>query len=410
MGRTSMTLSWIPVAVITGLGLLVAAGGLYLLALAIAAFFYRDRTRSLEPTSHLTVLVPAHNEADFIERCVASLKRQDYPEERTEVVVIADNCTDRTAQLARAAGAAVLVRDAPDARGKGQAIRWAMDRIRSRTEPQPDAFVIVDGDSVADRGLLKHLSAHLECGADAAQAEYLILNETESPAIELRAVAFMLFHRVRFAGRSVLSLPCTLVGNGMLLSRRLMERHPWDAFTGAEDLEFSVTLRLNGVDPVYAGGVSVRGPLPTSSRAAQVQRERWEGGRLRVVSAVLPRLLREIVLHRRLSLLDLAVDLAVPPLGLLTASALAGTVVVVAMASVGLVSPWLLVPWLTALTAVTGFVILGLRAARAPGWMYRRLLSTPGFLLRKLLGTTRVIRSRSSNDWVRTERPSEVAP
>jgi cellulose synthase/poly-beta-1,6-N-acetylglucosamine synthase-like glycosyltransferase len=396
--------------VITGLGILVAAGGLYLLTLAIAAFFYRKRTCSLEPTSHLAVLVPAHNEADFIQRCVASLKNQDYPEERIELVVIADNCTDRTAQLARAAGAAVLVRNAPDARGKGQAIRWAIDHIQSRTEPQPDAFVIVDGDSVADRGLLKGLSEHVERGADAVQAEYLILNDTESPTIELRAVAFMLFHRVRFAGRSVLGLPCTLVGNGMLLSRRLIERHPWDAFTGAEDLEFSVTLRLNGVGPVYAGGVSVRGPLPTSGRAAQIQRERWEGGRLRVVSAVLPRLLREIVVHRRLSLLDLAIDLAVPPLGLLTASALAGLLVVAAMASIDVVSPWLLVPWLTALTAVTGFVTLGLRAAKAPGWMYRRLLSTPAFLLRKVLGTARVIQSRSSNDWVRTERPSEVAP
>jgi cellulose synthase/poly-beta-1,6-N-acetylglucosamine synthase-like glycosyltransferase len=403
-----VSLGWLPVAVLTTLGFLAAASGVYLLGLAVAAFFYRERSASSDPTSRLTILIPAHNEADFIQRCVASLRKQDYPKQLTELVVIADNCTDPTAELARAAGAAVLVRDAPTERGKGQALRWAMDQIQSRAEGPPDGFVVVDGDSVADRNLLKGLSKYLEQGADAVQAEYLVLDDSNSPGVQLRAVAFMLFHRVRFAGRAALRLPCHLVGNGMLLSRRLLEQHPWDAFTGAEDLEFTVTLRLNGVKPVFAGAARVRGPVPTSGRAAQVQRERWEGGRLRVASAVFPRLLREILVHRRVSLLDLAIDLAIPPLGLLTAGVVVGAVLVGALSSANVVSPWLLVPWLLGLTAVTWFVFLGLRSASAPGWMYRRLLSAPAFLARKVLGTAGVVRSRSSDSWVRTERPSEV--
>jgi hypothetical protein len=119
--------------------------------------------------------------------------------------------------------------------------------------------------------------------------------------------------------------------------------------------------------------------------------------------------LREIIIGRRLSLLDLALDLAIPPLGLLTAGAVVGAVVVTGLSSADLVSPWLLVPWVTALAATTGFVLLGLRAARAPAWMYRRLISTPAFLVRKVVGTAGVIRRRSSNSWIRTERPSEVA-
>jgi cellulose synthase/poly-beta-1,6-N-acetylglucosamine synthase-like glycosyltransferase len=407
--RLLVSLGWLPVALITGIGIVIAACALYLLALAGAALFYRAPTKGAEPASRLTVLVPAHNEADFIQRCVESLKHQDYPEERRELVVIADNCTDRTAELAGAAGATVLVRTAPKARGKGQALRWAIDDILRRTGPLPDGFVVVDGDSVADRDLLRGLSRCLEQGADAAQAEYLVLNDSDSPAVQLRAVAFMLFHRVRFAGRSVLRLPCTLVGNGMLLSRRLMEQHPWDAFTGAEDLEYSVTLRLNGVEPVFAGDVRVRGPVPASSRAAQIQRERWEGGRLRVAGDTYPRLLREIVLRRRLRLVDLAVDLAIPPVGLLAVGACAGAILVGLLATIHMVSVWLLGPWLAALTGVAGFVFVGLRAAKAPGWMYRRLFSTPAFLLRKVLGTVRVVRSRSSDSWVRTERPSEIA-
>jgi cellulose synthase/poly-beta-1,6-N-acetylglucosamine synthase-like glycosyltransferase len=405
-----VSLGWLPLAVITLIGTLVAACGLYLFALAAAALFYRDQNSCPDPASRLTILVPAHNEADFIQRCVRSLTNQDYPPERRQIVVIADNCTDRTAQLARAAGASVLVRDAPDARGKGQALRWAIDQVISGGGPLPDAFVIVDGDSVADRALLRGLATRLERGADAVQAEYLVLDDNDSPAIQLRAIAFMLFHRARFAGRSVLRLPCTLVGNGMLLSRRLMERHPWDAFTGAEDLEYSITLRLNGVAPVFAGDVRVRGPVPASSRAAQIQRERWEGGRLRVAVAMYPTLLQEIVLRRHLRLMDLAVDLAVPPLGLLTAAALTGASLVAALAGAQLAPLSLLIPWVIGLAAIGGFVLVGLRAAHAPAWMYRRLLSAPAFLVRKVLGTVRVIRSRSSNDWVRTERPSEIVP
>lgn len=397
-------------AVLTALGILAAAGGLLLCVLATASLFYKEAPLDTQPTSRLTVLVPAHNEADFIQRCVASLKSQNYPAEQTRLVVIADNCTDQTAELAQAAGSAVLVRDEPEARGKGQALRWAIDTIRSQAGDPPHGFVIVDGDSVADPGLLTALAGYLDRGADAVQAEYLVLEDSDSPAMQLRAVAFLLFHRVRFAGRSVLKLPCNLVGNGMLLSRRLMERHPWDAFTGAEDLEYSVTLRLNDVKPLFAGSARVRGPIPASNRAAQVQRERWEGGRLRVAVAVFPRLLREILFARRLSLLDLAVDLAIPPLGLLTAGTVFGAMLVGALSIAGVISPWLLLPWLTALLAIAGFVLVGLRSARAPAWMYRRLLSAPIFVGRKVLGTAGVLRHRSSDRWVRTERPSEIAP
>jgi cellulose synthase/poly-beta-1,6-N-acetylglucosamine synthase-like glycosyltransferase len=401
---------WLPLGVLTVSGILVAASGLYLLALAGAAFFYQELSSSTEPTSRLTILVPAYNEADFIQRCVVSLRNQDYPEGRAEVVVIADNCTDDTAQLAQAAGAAVLVREAPRARGKGQALRWALDQITSRPGDQPDGFVVVDGDSVADRDLLRKLSKHLEQGADAVQAEYLVADDCCTPAVQLRAVAFTLFHRVRFAGRSAFRLSCHLVGNGMLLSRRLIEEHPWDAFTGAEDLEFSVTLRLHGIKPVFAGGARVRGPVPSSRRGAQIQRERWEGGRLRIVSEIFPGLLRQILFRRRWSLLDLAIDLAVPPLGVLTAGALAGSVLVAGLVRAHVLSPWALVPWLIGLAALVGFVLVGLRSARAPGWMYRRLLSCPGFVLRKVIGTVGVVRNRSSKSWVRTERPSEIGP
>jgi cellulose synthase/poly-beta-1,6-N-acetylglucosamine synthase-like glycosyltransferase len=141
--------------------------GLYQIVLAIAAFFHRADKPAPEDAeraaSRLVVLVPAHDEAGLIGRCVESLRSQSYPDERYDVVVIADNCADDTAGVARAAGAEVLVRHEPDLRGKGRALRWALDRVAART-PAPDGIVVVDADSVADSDFLATLARPFEQG------------------------------------------------------------------------------------------------------------------------------------------------------------------------------------------------------------------------------------------------------
>ena len=386
------------------LGCVVCLDSVYLLTLGVAALVAEQPSESSGcPTSRIVVLVPAHNEAGLVARCVRSLVTQLYPSELFEIVVIADNCTDGTAAIAAEAGATVLIRDEPTARGKGQALRWAMDRLLAADDP-PDAVVVVDADSVAEPGLLGALAAPLERGASAVQAEYLMLPEEESTAADLRAAAILLFHRVRFTGRARLGLPCTLVGNGMLFSRSLLEAHPWTAFTQAEDLEYSIELRLAGVRPVFAGAGCVRGPMPAGGRAAQVQRERWEGGRLRVVRSRFATLLAAGIRHPLRGPLDAAVDLAVPPLGLLAVAALAGAAVSGGLELTGIVPLVVALPWLVAVGGIVLFVVVGLRAGRAPSSMYRSLFRAPSFLASKVLGTGRVIRGSSDATWVRTER------
>lgn len=405
MTVTVSDLSLIGCAVLVGTGSVVAVAGLSLLGLAIASFAYRQPVLGEPPRSRLVVLVPANNEETLIGRCLASLRAQIYPPSLVSVVVVADNCTDNTAWLAQQTGAEVLIRHDSRHRGKGHALRWAMDQMTGAE--RPDAFVVVDADSVADPCLLAGLASMYERGAEAAQAEYLVSSDDESsPRVRLRAAAFLLFHRVRFAGRAVLGLPCSLVGNGMLFSGDLIERHPWDAFTGAEDLEYSVKLRLTGVRPVFAGNALVRGPVPASRRGAQRQRERWEGGRLHVVRTSLPRVVRQMA-RGQLGLAELAMDLATPPLGLLAVLSAGGGMLAIALWSAGLTPSWTVVPWVTAVLAVVGYVGLGLRAAGAPAQVYLDLISTPRFLVEKLLGTAGVLRNHPAETWVRTERPNE---
>jgi 1,2-diacylglycerol 3-beta-glucosyltransferase len=280
-------------------GAVLASLGLYLVTLAAASFGYRPPpvSRSHYSGLRLAVVIPAHDEELLVGRCVHSLFAQDYPADQFRVVVIADNSSDATASIATASGAEVMVRDQPDACGKGYALKWATDRLLAEAEP-PDAVVIVDADSVADPLLLAALAAECDAGHDVVQADYTLLEESGHGISEMAQAGFLLFHRVRFRGRARLGMPANLVGNGMLLSRRVLAAHPWAAFTGVEDLEQSIHLRLAGVRPRFAPAARVAGPGPASGASAVRQRLRWEGGRFYVVRKQLGILIRAAVVRR----------------------------------------------------------------------------------------------------------------
>jgi exopolysaccharide biosynthesis WecB/TagA/CpsF family protein len=381
----------------------VAAAG-YLLLLALASLRRTAAPPAPGVPPRLVALVPAHDEEQLIERCVASLRAQAYPADRFRIVVVADNCGDGTARLAAAAGAEVLERRDDAALGKGHALRWAMDRLLA-APGAPDGVVVVDADSVADRDLMRHLGAALAAGADVAQAEYLVLADGASTRGRLVAAAFLLFHRVRLGGRAALGLPASLVGNGMLFSRRLLERVPWSAFTGVEDLEYTLDLRLAGFRPRFVGAARVEGPVPHGYRGMRGQRLRWEGGRWHVVRGRLWPLLAH-ALRRDAGVLDAAVDLAVPPLGLLAMATAAGGLLAAGAVGLGLAAPWAAAPWLAAALALGAFVVVGLLSAGAPAEIWLALLESPRFLAWKLFTYLRIAAGFDARRWERSERPA----
>jgi hypothetical protein len=283
-----------------------------------------------------------------------------------------------------------------------------MDRL-VLSNPEVDAFVVVDADSVADAHLLSELAAAHAAGAKVAQADYQALLEGDDARSQLRAAAFLLFHRARFKGKARLGLPCSLVGNGMLIGRDVAQRHPWSGFSEVEDLEYTLQLRLSGVGPVFVPGGHLVAPVASSGGAAEVQRARWEGGRLRISAEYLPRVVRTMVRERRPDLWDVAADLAVPPLGVLAGGVAVGTGVALTLRATGRASDADLVAWLFACVALPFHVLVGLRAADAPPAVLKSLTSTPGFLVSELDMRARVVRSGGARTWVRTPRTSHSA-
>ena len=258
------------------------------------------------------IIVPAHNEAAVIAGVVSSLRRLDWPADRFRILVVADNCTDNTAILARAAGAEVLERNVDEQRGKGYALAWAFEK--SREQGQAYAVVVVDADSEVSPNLLEAFAARIESGSNIIQAHYGVLNAQSSWRTRLMAIALSSFHRVRSRGRECLQLSCGIRGNGWCITHRLLHLVPYRAFSLTEDLEYGIELGRVGYRVQYADEAFVNAMMVSGEEAARSQRQRWEGGRLQLIrSKVLP-LLRASFGRGGPVCLDLACDLLVLPL------------------------------------------------------------------------------------------------
>src|SRR5262245_16511196 len=288
------------------------------------------------------VVVPAHNEESGIATTVRSLLSIDYPRELFRVVVVADNCTDATAQRASASGATVLIRNAPEARGKGHALAFAFDR--SLREAFADAVVVVDADSVVSPNLLSAFALRIAAGAAALQADYGVRNTESSWRTRLMHVAFTAFHTVRSLARERIGVSSGLRGNGMAFSQALLRSVPHRAFSIVEDVEYGIALGLAGVRVQYVAEAHVFGDMCGAETASRSQRRRWEDGRSALARQYAWPLMTTAFRRRDLMLFDLAADLLTPPLGqLLTMASLGAVACALALAFGGSlrIAPWL---------------------------------------------------------------------
>lgn len=383
-------------------GLLSLAITGYLGVLALLAFRNRPPACSETPWLRFAVVVPAHNEEESIAATVASLRAVQYPAELFEVVVVADNCTDTTADRAREAGARVLERRDDVLRGKGYALELAFDTLL--VEAKADALVVVDADTVVSDNLLRSFHARLERGETAVQAEYGVSNVDASWRTRLMTVALAMFHGVRSEARERLCVSVGLRGNGMCFARDLLLLHPHKAYGLVEDVEYGIAIGLGGHRVAYAGEATVRGEMVSSGAAAESQRRRWEGGRAKLAREKLPMLFHAFLEERRLMLVDLSLDLIVPPLSYVGLMVFFGSsaelLLVLARGGFG-PSTWV---WAINIASLALYVGRGVLLSGLGLTGVLALLWAPVYVFWKI---TRVRPWRADQGWVRTQRESE---
>ena len=384
--------------ILFALALPATAVSLYLLILTLMSHAPPVALRSSRRL-RFDVIVPAHNEAAVIEGVVASLRKLDWPADGFRVLVIADNCSDSTAVLARAAGAEVLERHDTERRGKGYALAFAFQA--SQAHGWAYAVVVVDADTEVSPNLLEAFATRIENGAAVIQAHYRVLNSQASWRTRLMAIAMASFHRVRSRARERLRLSCGLRGNGWCITHRLLRQAPYRAFSLTEDIEYGIDLGLAGYRVRYADEANVAAMMVSGEQAARTQRQRWEAGRLQLIRSKTPALLRAARGPDGGVCLDLALDLLVLPLSY----AAINVAVLIVLAGVALLWEPSMEIWLwLALGCGASLLLYVLRGWQLSGVGMRGLvdlLRAPFFVLWKVL---LMLRAHKSAEWVRTKR------
>jgi cellulose synthase/poly-beta-1,6-N-acetylglucosamine synthase-like glycosyltransferase len=344
------------------------------------------------------VIIPAHNEESVIARVIGSLKRLDWPPDRYQVIVVADNCTDATAAIAGQAGAQVLQRHDTERRGKGYALDYAFNASVGRA--WADAVVVIDADAEVSPNLLEAFARRIEQGEQAVQAHYGVSNPAASWRTRLLTIAKAAFHIVRSRARERLKVSCGIRGNGWAVTHDLLARVPYRAFSLTEDLEYGIELGLAGCRVAYADEAHSDAEMVSTEKDSRQQRRRWEQGRFQLIrSRTLP-LLRQAVRGRSGICLDLALDLMILPLSYVALNvALLVGLAIIGMAN-GQFQSWLLV----GLACVAALALHILRGWQLSGAGARGLLDlgrAPFFLLWKILV---LLGRRAPREWVRTKR------
>lgn len=384
--------------ILFSLALPATAVSLYLLLLTLLSRAPSAAARSSRRL-RFDVIVPAHNEAAVIEGVVASLRRLAWPADGFRVLVVADNCTDSTAALARAAGAEVLERHDTKRRGKGYALDFAFQA--SQAHGWAYAVVVVDADTEVSANLLEAFAARIENGAKVIQAHYRVLNSQDSWRTRLMTIAMASFHRVRSRARERLQLSCGIRGNGWCITHRLLHQVPYRAFSLTEDIEYGIDLGLAGYRVHYADEAHVAAMMVSGEQAARTQRQRWEDGRLQLIRSKTLPLLQAATGTGGGVCLDLALDLLVLPLSYVAMN----VALLIVLAGIALLWEPSMDIWLwLGLGCGVSLLLYVLRGWQLSGVGLRGLMDlahAPFFVFWKVL---LMLRPRGSVEWIRTKR------
>lgn len=351
------------------------------------------RTLSSARDIRLAAIIPVYNEEAGLPRTVRSLAACDDPLPHADIIVMACNTTDGTVGVARGLGCSVIERIDPTRRGKGYGLNYAFHKLA----PQGyDAYLIIDADTIVERNFLNEFRRVFAQRADAAQTILRVANPESSQRTRLMNIAFLAFTYLRPLARHRLGLSTGIFGNGFGVRASTVADVPYECFSIAEDLEYHARLVRAGKRVEFLPATTVRTEMCLSGSQAKPQRERWEGGRVRVMIDEGPKLAADFLRRPRFATLETLLDLLLLPLAyqalLLCVLAAIGTGPLVLYAMFGL---------LLMVVHVAQAMILG----KVDRGDWRALFSIPLYLGWKLVNLGGILKAaKKSTPWRRTER------
>ncbi|MCE7764735.1 glycosyltransferase [Pseudomonas putida] len=373
----------------------------FFLQMLLACLPPRSRPLGISVRPRVAVLVPAHDEAAIIRATLASITPQLLAGDR--LLVVADNCTDETARLAREAGAEVVERFDTVLRGKGYALDFG---VRHLAQQPPEVVIVVDADCQVGEGAIDCLARRYHQAQRPVQALYLMRAPAGSGLkVQVAEFAWRVKNLVRPRGWARLGLPCQLMGAGMAFGWHDLALINLANGHLVEDVKLGLDLCQQGKPPVFCPEALVTSQFPASQQGMNSQRTRWEHGHLGLMLADAPKRALAAIKGRNGNLLAMTLDLLVPPLALL----------VLALLGLNLVT-WLVYllsgPATPAWIALAALAMLGLAVVLAWARFCRELipfsvlLYAPFYAARKIPLYLGFLIKRQV-EWVRSKRDDD---
>lgn len=361
---------------------------------------YKSKVIAINLRPSIVVLIPAHNESSSLVPTLNSVKAQLA--QGDSVIVIADNCSDDTAQIAAATGVVALERHDEVKRGKGYALDFGVRYIETQPS-QPDVVIIVDADCLLGENALGRLACEALERRCPIQALYVMYSpEGAGLKTKIAEFAWVVKNWSRPLGYLRLGLPCQLMGTGMAFPWPLIKHAEIASGHIVEDLKLGLEFANIKLAPQFCPEAMVTSVFPLNNEGVKSQRTRWEHGHLGMLVKEGPKLILQSIRTMNLGMLALALDMCVPPLALLTLLVFA----LAMLGVVGMILTHVLMPWMSALLI---FVVLGISVLLAWARFGRQILSfaslayAPIYAIAKIPVYLTFIVKRQV-EWVRSRR------
>jgi len=262
-------------------------------------------------TKTFALIVCAHNEQSVIAQLVNNLKQLNYSQDLYDIFVVADNCIDNTAEVARNEGAIVYERFSNTGKGKGFAMDWMFQRL-FQLNRKYDAVCIFDADNLVHPDFLRIMNNHLCSGERLIQGYLDSKNPDDTWVSGMFAISFWIVNHVWHLAKYNIGLSCVLGGTGMCIDTEILKQHGWEATCLTEDMEFTMKALMNDIPTTWAHDAVIYDEKPLTFAAAWNQRKRWSQGHFDVANRYIPKMLSKGIREHNIVILDAMINLIQP--------------------------------------------------------------------------------------------------
>lgn len=259
---------------------------------------FKEKPLIINKQHKFMAIIPAHNEERVIKNLIDSLHNQNYPKELLDIYVIADNCTDNTAKIAKDAGAIVYERNDPEKKTKGYAMQWFLNK-KIEENADYDAFFVFDADNIVMPDFTVNMNKKLCQGEEIVQGYRDIKNPSDTWVSAGYALFYWTMHRFYHLARYNLGLSPLLNGTGFMVKFDVIRETGWNTKTLTEDIEFSLINIAEGRRLGWATDAIVFDEQPLEFKQSWTQRERWSVGHIQCFKYYVKDLAKSVITKRK---------------------------------------------------------------------------------------------------------------